>query len=79
MDMWTDEHLGRQAFSSGEMVDDLLKQTEDLYTLHFGMCHVLSVGLWLMGGRTWRLEEGARQAETARPQQHGGFDSILLR
>lgn len=36
MDLWTDEHLSKQAFSSGEMIDDLLKQMEELYTTHFG-------------------------------------------
>lgn len=36
MDMWTEEFLGRQAFSNGEMVDHLIKQMEDLYTTHFG-------------------------------------------
>lgn len=39
MDLWTDEHLSKQAFSSGEMVDDLLKQMEELYTTHFGESH----------------------------------------
>jgi hypothetical protein len=36
MDMWTEEHMGRQAFSSGEMVEHLIKQMEELYTTHFG-------------------------------------------
>lgn len=36
MDLWTEEHLSKAAFSKGDMVDDLLKQMEDLYTLHFG-------------------------------------------
>lgn len=37
MDLWTDEHLSKHSFSKGEMVDDLLKQMEELYTDHFGM------------------------------------------
>ena len=42
MDLWTDEHLSKQAFSSGEMIDDLLKQMEELYTTHFGESGVLT-------------------------------------
>lgn len=36
MDLWTEQHLGKQAFSNGEMVESLIKQMEDLYTTHFG-------------------------------------------
>jgi len=36
MDLWTEQYLGRQAFSNGEMVESLIKQMEDLYTTHFG-------------------------------------------
>jgi hypothetical protein len=36
MDLWTEQYLGKQAFSNGEMVESLIKQMEDLYTTHFG-------------------------------------------
>jgi hypothetical protein len=37
MDMWTDQYLGKQAFSNGERVESLIKEMEDMYTKHFGM------------------------------------------
>jgi hypothetical protein len=36
MDMWTDQYLGKQAFSNGERVESLIKEMEDMYTTHFG-------------------------------------------
>jgi len=43
MDMWTEQYLGKQAFSNGETVESLIKQMEDLYTSHFGTCLCISV------------------------------------
>ena len=37
MDMWTEQYLGKQAFSNGERVESLIKEMEDMYTKHFGM------------------------------------------
>ena len=37
MDMWTEQYLGKQAFSNGERVESLIKEMEDMYTKHFGV------------------------------------------
>jgi len=36
MEMYTDEKISKEHFSSGKPIDDLIKQTEELYTEHFG-------------------------------------------
>ncbi|CAD6576022.1 MAG: hypothetical protein TREMPRED_001560 [Tremellales sp. Tagirdzhanova-0007] len=35
LEMYTDERISKEHFSSGRVVDDLIKQTEEMYTEHF--------------------------------------------
>lgn len=41
MEMYTDERISKEHFADGKRIDDLIKQTEDMYTEHFGR---LSIG-----------------------------------
>lgn len=34
--MYTDERIAKCTFSKSEAIDDLIKQCEELYTVHFG-------------------------------------------
>jgi hypothetical protein len=36
--MYTDEKIMHESFARGEQADKLIKQTEELYTEHFGEC-----------------------------------------
>ncbi|ODN94664.1 hypothetical protein L198_04805 [Cryptococcus wingfieldii CBS 7118] len=35
LELYTDEHISRCTFSKSEAIDNILKQVEDLYTIHF--------------------------------------------
>lgn len=36
MEMYTDERITKASFARGETIDKLIKETEDLYSEHFG-------------------------------------------
>ena len=36
MEMYTDERIAKETFAQGKVVDNLLKQMEDLFSEHFG-------------------------------------------
>jgi hypothetical protein len=36
MEMYTDERISKESFARGETIDKLIKETEDLYSEHFG-------------------------------------------
>jgi hypothetical protein len=60
MEMYTDERISKEHFSNGKLIEDLIKQTEDLYTEHFGksgpgdaICKLIDLF------RTWRFKESS--------------------
>lgn len=36
MEMYTDEKITKCTFAKGKVIDDLIMQMEELYTVHFG-------------------------------------------
>ena len=46
MEMYTDERIRQEHFSTGKSIDNLIKQTEDFYTEHFGETNSLAEMGW---------------------------------
>jgi hypothetical protein len=67
MEMYTDERITKESFARGETIDKLIKETEDLYSEHFGEQYRCQgpTPLWsipLIMCRAWRLEKGKGEA-----------------
>lgn len=63
MEMYTDEKIVPESFAKADFIDGLIKQTEEMYTEHFGQspnrsCPT-STKSW---DRAWRFKTGSRPA-----------------
>ena len=57
MELYTDEKISHMTFAKGKVIDDLLEQTEALFTEHFGTSYFLLCEDYTQG-RTRRYQKG---------------------